>query len=229
MSPQKTIIISLGGSLVAPPEGINVDFIKKFKKFILAEIKNGYKFYLVVGGGATARQYCQAANQITKLSSAELDWIGIRASRLNAFLIKSIFGSTAYSEVIIDPLQNITTKKNITIAAGWKPGWSTDYVATKLAEKNNIKTIINLSNINYVYSADPRIDKNAQPLTQISWPNFCRLVGNKWKPGLNSPFDPIASRLAKKLNLEVAIINGQKFPEIKKYLKQKNFQGTLIS
>jgi len=55
-SKNERIIISLGGSLLVP-EGIDADFIAKFKKFIVAHIKKGYRFILVTGGGKTARRY----------------------------------------------------------------------------------------------------------------------------------------------------------------------------
>lgn len=41
-----------------------------------------------------------------------------------------------------------------------------------------------------------------------------KTVGSKWAPGLNMPFDPIATRLAKKLELTVILANGKKFANL---------------
>jgi uridylate kinase len=114
------------------------------------------------------------------------------------------------------------------VAGGWKPGWSTDYVATMIAQEYDASTIINLSNIDFVYDKDPKKFKNAKKLTEIDWTGFKKLVGDKWDPGLIMPFDPIASQKAEKLHLEVAIMNGKKLDNLEKYLDTGKFTGTII-
>ena len=94
------------------------------------------------------------------------------------------------------------------VAGGWKPGWSTDYVASIIAQEYGVRTVINLSNIDYVYDSDPKKNKDAKKIAEIKWKEFRKIVGNKWKPGLNMPFDPIASQKGEQLGLEVAIMNG---------------------
>ena len=42
----KTVVVALGGSIVHP-DGIDVEFLKKFKKFIKPFIKKGTKFVFV--------------------------------------------------------------------------------------------------------------------------------------------------------------------------------------
>jgi len=53
-------------------------------------------------------------------------------------------------------------------------------------------------------------------------------VGNKWTPGMNVPFYPIASRLADKWNMEVVIAKGTDLKNLKKILEHKKFVGTVI-
>jgi uridylate kinase len=108
------------------------------------------------------------------------------------------------------------------VAAGWRPGWSTDYVATILAERLNARIVINLSNIEYAYTADPKKDKNAEKIEACSWAEFRKIVGNVWDPGLNMPFDPIASKHAQKLGLKVIICDGKNIANLKNYLPEKN-------
>ena len=62
----------------------------------------------------------------------------------------------------------------------------------------------------------------------ISWDDFRKLVGDKWDPGLNMPFDPIASKEAETLSLKVAIINGKNLESFENFLDNKSFVGTLI-
>ena len=222
-------IISLGGSIVVPKSGIDTAYLKKFRRVILTQVKKGHSFYIIVGGGVTCRVYQAAASKITKVSYEDNDWVGIAANRLNAELVRAVFGQAACPKVVIDYGKKINTKAKIVIGAGWKPGWSTDYDAVLLAEMHNIKTVINLSNIDYVYTKDPNKFSDAKKIETINWTDFRKIVGNKWTPGLNKPFDPIAAKLAEKLNLKVVIMNGNKLSELENIFNNKKFQGTTVA
>ncbi len=230
---KETIVISLGGSLIIPNQ-IDWQFLKKFKEIIISEIKKGKQFAIVTGGGYTAREYIQAARKITKVTLDDQDWIGIHATRINAHLIKTIFRKYAHSKINKNPrvkedLNNyFARREGIMIAAGWRPGWSSDLVATIIAERLKAKKLINLSNIEYVYNKDPKKFSDAEIIKKIDWKNFRKIVGNKWSPGLNAPFDPIASQLAEKNELEVIITNGKNLKNLKNIFSNKNFQGTII-
>ena len=63
-------VISLGGSIVAGEE-INLEYILKFREF-LQKYSKRYKFYVVVGGGKTARKYIMAGQKL-KLNQYILD------------------------------------------------------------------------------------------------------------------------------------------------------------
>ena len=115
------------------------------------------------------------------------------------------------------------------VAAGWKPGWSTDYIAVLLAKRFKARKLVNLSNIDYVYTADPRTNPEAKKTEYIKWSEFRKIIPKKWNPGLSSPFDPVASKEAEKIGLEVAIINGKKLGELDNFLNDKKFVGTLIA
>ena len=88
--------------------------------------------------------------------------------------------------------------------------------------------LVNLSNIDYVYDADPRENPEAKKIEKISWPEFRKLIPEEWDPGLSSPFDPVAAKEAESLSLEVAIINGTKLKEFSNYLDDQPFVGTII-
>jgi len=230
---RENIIISLGGSTVVP-ESIDTMFLKVFKVSIKKYLAK-YRFFIIVGGGKFAREYQKALHEFGA-DNKERDLIGIDVSRLNAKVLRQVFGDMAFSEIITNPSKKISTKKDIIIGAGWKPGWSTDYCCVTLAKNMGIKTIVNLTNTDYVYDKDPRKFKNAKPFKEISWKDFRKIVGNKWTPGLSLPFDPRASREAEILKIKVAIINGNpsigseqgKLNQLENFLNEKPFIGTLI-
>jgi uridylate kinase len=224
----KTVVLSLGGSILVQ-EKINVDFLKAFKQFIEKHISQGYRFIIIVGGGRTCREYQNAAKDVAMVHPEDLDWLGIHATRLNAHLIRTIFKDYSNPVVVKDPTKKKDFNENILVAAGWKPGWSTDYDAVLLAKNYGVKTIINMTNTDYVCDKDPNKNADARPLKDISWSNFRKLVGNEWKPGLNMPFDPVASKLASELKLKVIIVCGTDIENLGNILSGKDFKGTTIS
>ncbi|MDP1884560.1 MAG: UMP kinase [Candidatus Moranbacteria bacterium] len=227
---KKTVIISLGGSLIVPEE-IDWKFVKKFKALIEEQIGKGLKFILITGGGKTARKYIDASAKIDDINNEDKDWIGIHATRMNGHFIRTIFRKHAHPKINTNPhdLEDFYNfKESILVAAGWRPGFSTDFDAVLLAKYLGIKTVINLSNIDYVCDKDPRKFPDAKKIEEISWKDFRKMVGDKWDPGMNAPFDPIASREAQEIGLEVAIMNGQNLANLKKYLEGKKAKGTII-
>jgi uridylate kinase len=222
---KETIIISLGGSLVAP-DSIDTGFLKTLKYSLKKYFKNR-RFFIIVGGGKIARVYQKALLEFGAKNN-DRDWIGINITKLNAEVVKQMFAGNAYPKVITDPNIKVKTNKDIIVGAGWKPGWSTDYDAVLIAKNHNIKTIINLSNIDYVYDRNPSQFPDAKALKEIDWKTLERIVGSKWTPGLSAPFDPKASKLAAKLKLKVVMINGKNLERLEDFLNDKPFIGTTI-
>jgi uridylate kinase len=222
----KTIVMSLGGSLIVPGE-IDHAFLKKFRKMILDFVKKGNKVILVCGGGKTCRNYNSALEKITKVTHFQLDQLGIKATELNAELVRQMFGKLAYKEIV----PNFNTKgikSKVIVGCGWKPGTSSDYDAVMWAKNYNADWVINLSNIDYVYDKDPRKHKDAIKLEKLSWEQMQKIVGTKWIPGLNAPFDPIATKIAGRLKLKVALLNGRKLKNIQNFLNGRKFVGSVV-
>ncbi|HZK19686.1 MAG TPA: UMP kinase [Treponemataceae bacterium] len=226
-------VLSVGGSIVVP-DNPDIDFLKTFTKMIREWVveNSERKLILVVGGGGPARVYQNAYRAIIenkdKFDNNEADWIGIAATRLNAQLLKAIFTDLCPQDVVYDPTTVEKLNGRILIAAGWKPGFSTDTDAVWLGEKFGAKTIINLSNIEQVYTDDPKTNPHAQPLAAISWKDFRAMVGDEWIPGKNCPFDPIASKRAEEKGMRVVCAGGRDIKNIKKILDEQDFFGTII-
>jgi len=233
--PKNSFVLSVGGSVFAPNgelSQIDIPYLHEFEKFIRNQIAKKRRFFLVVGGGYTARQYRDAAKQAAgrDLTDEDLDWLGVHATRLNAHLFRTIFRDVAYPWILkhFDMVDKNAVNYPIVICGGWKPGWSTDYDAALIANDYQIKTVINLSNIDRVYDRDPHKNKDAKPIDKMSWDELTGIVGQEWQPGMNSPFDPVAARLGKKIGLKVIIADGHNFDNLEKILDGKKFTGTVI-
>lgn len=231
-----TTVLSLGGSIVAP-EGPDAAFVSAFaalaREHLAADPER--RLILVVGGGGPARLWQKAYREATASQAAAVqaasdaqDWIGVMATRLNAQLVKAVLGELCPQEVVIDPSAISIFRGRVLVAAGWKPGFSTDYDAVLLAERFGAGRLLNLSNIAKVYTADPRVDPNAKPIDRVGWAEFRGLVGDEWVPGKNVPFDPIASRHAEEIKLEVICAAGRDLPNLRAILEGLEFVGTVI-
>lgn len=223
----KTIVISLGGSLVVPEKNIlAIRYLLAFKKLVLKFSKK-YRFFIIVGGGKTCRFYQDEARK-QKIEKDDLDWIGIFAARLNAVFVRSFFGKKAHPEILLSPIEKKKTKENIVFSSAWIPGWTTDYDCVKFCQRLKAKEILNLTNIDYIYDKDPRKFKDAKLFKELSWLNYLKIIGKKRVPGGNYPFDPVASRLAKKLKVRLVSINGRNLRAVENYLTGKQFIGTIV-
>ena len=226
---KKTLIFSLGGSLIIPNDIIGVSFLKKFRELILKLLNKGYRIVIITGGGGTNRKYNAAAKKITKVKDLSLDWLGIATTKLNAEFVRCIFEGYAYSKVLSDPNTSVGLKYKLIIASGWKPGCSSDKDAVLWAKNLKANVIFNLSDIDFVYDKDPDKFSNAKPLKNVNWTDFIKIVGKKWSPRKSAPFGPPASLLAKKLGLEVVILNGKNVKNLENCLNNKKFKGTIIN
>ena len=228
---KERIVISIGGSLVVPQKGIDTDFLVNLNRFIRQQIAThpNRQFFLVIGGGLAARHYRDAGETVVghELNRDDLDWLGIHATRLNAHLVRTIFRDIAHPYIIknFDIIRKAT--EPVIVAAGWKPGWSTDYDAVLLCEDYHITTVINMSNIQQVYTKDPKKFTDAKPIHKISWTDFRKIVGDEWMPGLNAPFDPIAAQKAQESGVRVIVL-GSDFENLERAIEGQEFIGTVI-
>ena len=241
-----TRIISVGGSIIAPDQ-VDTSFLVEFTRIAVAwlNVNENRRLVLVAGGGAPARVYQSAfrevasrrgifvdtlANVSKEVQDASADWIGVMATRLNAELLRACFGTIAADPVVTNPMEAPEAwKGNVLVAAGWKPGFSSDNDAVLLAEKFGAKNVINLSNIDQIYDDDPKINPEAKPLDHITWTDFRKMIGDEWRPGANKPFDVVASKRAQELNLTVICANGRNIENIRAILDGEPFTGTVIS
>ena len=227
-------VLSVGGSIIAPDK-VNSkflsDFLSKIREYLSANPED--RLIFVCGGGAPARVYQQAYREVIADPSQQdanaQDWIGIKATHINAELVKAIFGDLCKDPVVTNPTaEDVSFTGRILVAGGWKPGFSTDTDAVYLAKRFGAQKVVNLSNIAKVYTDDPRKNPDAKPIDSISWTDFRKMVGDEWVPGKNAPFDPIASRLAQEAGITVICADGRNTENTLSILNEGAFEGTLI-
>ena len=225
-------VIALGGSIIVSRK-IQTDYLKRLRKFIVEEISKGKKFIIVAGGGSTARNYQKAAETVVDIEDEDKDWLGIHSTRLNAHLLRTIFYDYAYPFVLDNPEKPIKErdfqKYALFIASGWRPGWSTDYIAFRMAHRFNADKVVIATKIPYVYDKDISLHTDASHFEQMTWKEYQNLLPkNDWVPGMKSPVDPIATRFAIENGIKCVLLRGTNIRNLQSYFKGGDFKGTII-
>lgn len=238
---EQIIIVSLGGSVVYPygekyNNGLDLNFLREFRSFLLKQAKNGRRFVIVVGGGKACRVYQKAAREVLgeKKSNTDLDWIGIQATRMNALFVAKILREISFPQILDhEPGKKeigafLKSSKKVLMVSGWEPGWSTDYDAIQCARIFKVNEIISASDAHFVCDKDPRKFEDAKPIKDLTWKEYQKLIPSKWAPGLSTPIDPIAARTAKKLGLTVKKIKGNDIESFRKAIDGQDFEGSIV-
>jgi len=227
----KTTVLDFGGSIVAPDKP-DTEFLGQFLNYLNSWLEKDKerKVILVVGGGGAARAWQGAVRELAPETPDEnLDWVGIMATRLNAEMLRALLGKLCPDPVVTNPESDFDFTGRVLMAAGWKPGFSTDYDAVVLAERFNAEKIIMLSNIPQIYSDDPKKNPDAVPLEKLSWEEYRKMAGENWKPGANVPFDAVATKQAMEAGLTVIAAAGRDLENLSAILEGRDFRGTVIS
>ncbi len=228
MMGKKTIVMSLGGSLIVP-EKINPKWLEQFKS-VLEKNHNKYKFAVVCGGGFIAREYISILEKEHK-NKKQQSLAGIRATRANAQLMIQLFGKQANDKLplTMKQVKDLLGKNEVVFcgALRYAPNQTSDSTAAKLA--SYLKTdFINLTNVPGLYSANPKTNSKAKFISKISWEEFNKMANKiKYHPGQHFVLDQKAASLIKKHKIKTYIL-GQEMKNLDNLLNNKNFNGTTI-
>ncbi len=219
------IVISLGGSIFSKDYGVDLDYIREFSEALLS-LTSEHEFYIVAGGGRTARNYINAGRGLGA-SERFLDTMGIAATRLNAMILRVAFGNTDPNiPTGVDEAENKTGA--IFVMGGTVPGHSTDAVSAMLAEQVGADLLINATNVDGVYERDPKKDPGAKRFNSLTAEELLKIVKtDSYQAGTSSVIDPKAAEIIRKNRLKTAIVDGRKVGNIISAI-QGDVRGTTI-
>lgn len=213
-------VISLGGSIFSKAdEKYLVKFIQKIK---------GFRSYaIVVGGGQMAR------SQISRLRSLgakeyHLDMMGIQATRLNAMMVSLALGNLMEIPKSIDEAVRQMKLYNRVVMGGTEPGHTTDAVSLLLAEALNRDTVVNITNVDFIYDRDPKIP-GARKIEKISYSSAIDMItSEKRRAGANFPMDLLSLNIARRSDIRIKIVSFRNMENTFKAIMGKRFVGTII-
>ncbi len=228
------IVLKLGGSILYDENlSFNTDLVQKFVDWF--NYQREYKSVVfVVGGGKLSRFLLNQVKEKIKVES-QRHQIGIKVTKVNSNIVFGFFDNPRVKHFdCLEKLCNAVKNGNArgAIMGGFKEGWSTDMVAATIAKNLKIKNVFKISNIDYIYTADPHIDKKAKPLEILTWDEYMNIfkkqIGKKHEPGMSAPIDIECSKYCKQNKISFRVSGGKllkKEFEVSEILRS----GTLVS
>ena len=181
----KRVLLKLSGEALAKDcqkgEILNYDFINEVCTVVKKCVDNGVQVAIVVGGGNIWRGGRQGAN----MNRSRADHMGMLATVINSLALQQGFEEVGAESVVMtaidmtrvaepftqrDAVRLLNEGKVVIFGGGTGcPYFSTDTGAVLRAAEINADAVLMAKNIDGVYTADPKLDKNAKKLDEISY------------------------------------------------------------
>ena len=178
------VLLKISGEALAGERGFGFDFdaIARIADEIQKVVRSGADVGLVIGGGNIVR-----GSQLSKMGMDRVsaDYMGMLGTVINALAVQDILERKGMEtrvmtairmEELAEPyirrraLRHFEKGRVVIFAAGTgNPYFSTDTAAVLRAIQIKAQVIIKATSVDGVYSADPKVDKNAKFYEEISY------------------------------------------------------------
>ena len=220
------VVVKLGKFLF--PLKLQTEKLKEYVKTFEELVGEGKRILIVTGGGEIAREYIRVARE-SGLDEATCDQLGIEVSRINAYLLLSMFKNLAYPEVPISlkELKRFFHHGKIVVLGGLTPGHSTTAVGALAAETIKADCYVIATDVDGIYTKDPKIYGDAEKLEVADTSEVFRLAsqGKLWAGTYE--LDPLAIKVIERSKIPTYFIDGRKTENLKKVLAGEKI-GTYI-
>jgi len=221
------LVIRIGGSVVASP--FNPALMNSYAELLQGLKKQGHVVAAVVGGGSLSRELIKTARAMG-LSEGAQDEVAISVSRLMAQLLVLRLGKqgTLTVPTTIDDAEKLLKNGKIVVMGGLKPGMTTDTVAAMLAERVNADLLVKATDVDGIFTSDPKRHKDAKRLEQLSFDELFKFFEKeRHEAGIHQVLDPEAVRILQKKRVKTVVVNGFKQENVLAAVKGEKV-GTVI-
>ncbi len=221
MNNTDSIVMKIGGSLLYK-DNLALDnvFLSKFVNWFDKAKSKYSRIVIIVGGGKMSRYLVEQTGSF-EVSEVNQHRIGMAVTVTNAEILRAVVNSQdvevpkTLGQVLEFALDNNPKK---VIIGGFKEGWSTDMDASVMAHVMGVQKVYKLSNIDYIYTADPAMNPDARPLTDLTWDEYFTQFGiipgvTTHKPGQSLPIGAFCSQFAAKKGLTFVVSGGKKLEQ----------------
>lgn len=220
-------VISVGGSVLIPGNDDAV-YIRQLAD-MLKEVSKEVQIAVVVGGGKMSRYYSNTGRELGG-TTYQLDELGIGITRVNAKLLTVALGNIANSDIPTkaEECASMSEPGRIVVMGGTEPGHTTDAVASMIAKCMKADRIINASNVDAVYSDDPRTNPDAKRFSKMTIQELKAVVYDDHDAGKSCVFDPLGVRIALEERIDLFMVNGRDIDELRNAILGKDIKGTFV-
>lgn len=230
----KRILLKISGEALAGKETKGIDFDRVLE--ICKEIKEvkekyGTEIAIVVGGGNFWR-----GRSNRHMDSCTSDHIGMLGTTMNALAVNDAFrqlGVDSRVQTGIEmrqiaefyirnrTLKHLSKSRIVIFGCGTgNPFFSTDTAAALRAAEIHADVVLKATNVDGIYTADPKKDKDAVKYDHLS---YIDVLNN----GLNA-MDSTATTLCMDNNIPILIYNMHEYGNLEKVIQGEKI-GTLVS
>ena len=224
------VAVSLGGSFLVKENGVDVAMARDLAA-LLTRVSRERRVLAVVGGGAPARTYIQGARSLGA-GETTLDELGIAITRCNARVLLAALPEayptppTGFDEAVL-----ASRSFPVVVMGGTHPGHTTDAVTVMLGDAARAKRVVIATNVDGVYTADPRKDPTAKHLPRLSADELVRIcsVGDA-RAGGTGVVDALGAKMIARSGIETAVVLGTDLKALEAaLLGRTDFHGTLVT
>ena len=222
------LVIKIGGHLIFREEGVDVKLLREHAS-ILRELYDGGRWAVVVGGGGLARKYVEASRSLG-VNEAASDSLAVQVTRINARLLSLALGDAAYQAIpaTLDRVREYAALGKIVVLGGLQPGQSTVGVAALTAEALEAEKLIIATDVDGVYTSDPKTDPNAKLLEEVTLGKLQQILSKtSHKAGEYKLIDAIALKILSRSRIPAIYINGRNPENLRKAILGEKI-GTLV-
>jgi len=222
------VVVRVGGSVVGSP--LNSLLIAKYVDLLKELKQQGHEVVAVVGGGSLAREFIKAAADLG-LEETRRDWTAIHVSRLFAQLFMLSLGEIGCGSVpvSVDEAQACLDTGKVVVFGGLRPGMTTDSVAALIGERIHADLLVKGSNVDGIYSKDPKKYSDAKKLDALRFEDLGKLFeADSHRAGINQIIDPEAVKILQRCKIKTVVVNGYDSENVLAAVKGKQV-GTVIT
>ena len=222
----KTVVIKLSGSLFSFDKDYSQ--VKKITKTLDEISRNGYNVVAVAGGGKTARNMQNAARNF-HADEAFLDQLGIDVSRIHAKILTTCTTNSCQDiPKTLDEVVRCLSSSKIVFTGGLSPGQSTNATAALIAERTKAQLFVNATDVDGVFTSDPRKNKNAKLIKSITTKNLLsKVVDDKMSAGTYDLMDLLSLKIIERSKIRTIVIKCDS-RQIKSAISGSKSTGTRI-
>lgn len=228
-SPARPIVVSVGGSVLLRGDD-DVGYLGRLAE-LLRRVGHAAPLVVTTGGGRTAREYIDVGRRLG-LTDVELDELGIDVTRLHARLLAGRIGlpTASHPPTTVREAVEALRHGSPVVLGGTEPGHTTDAVAALVAVRVRAARLVNATDVDGLYDADPKAHPSARRLAAIGWPAFLDLLGTSahGAPGQHFPFDRSGAEALARAGIPLAIVAGRDLANLEKALAGGRFEGTVV-